>query len=125
MANDSHHNSGRAWHLDRQKHNKSEDWEQPMRSRKLRYKAKTKPQEKKFLGIFEDGGMPNTLVYIGKNKYKYKDFEFEVEEGELNMTSPEFYEGQEIYGSEPTLSEIKSVIADYFDFENRDMKNFC
>lgn len=40
------------------------------------------------------------------------------------MTSPEFYEGQEIYGSEPTLSEIKSVIADYFDFENRDMKNY-
>jgi hypothetical protein len=69
MANDSHHNSGRAWHLDRQKHNKSEDWEEPMRSRKLRYKVKRKPQEKKFLGIFEDGGMPDNDRYFHILKY--------------------------------------------------------
>ena len=32
-----HYNSGRSWHLDRQKHNKSEDWEKPMSKRKKRY----------------------------------------------------------------------------------------
>lgn len=31
------YNKGRSWHLDRQKHNKSESWEKPMRKRKKRY----------------------------------------------------------------------------------------
>ena len=30
----SHYNTGRSWHLDRQKHNKSESWEKPMNKRK-------------------------------------------------------------------------------------------
>jgi hypothetical protein len=33
------YNKGRSWHLDRQKHNKSESWEKPMRKRKKRYET--------------------------------------------------------------------------------------
>jgi len=33
----SQYNTGRSWHSDRRQHNKSEDWEKPMRSRKNKY----------------------------------------------------------------------------------------
>lgn len=51
--------------------------------------------------------------------YKYKEFKFEVEEGELNMTYPEHYEGQEIINDQPTIKEIWAVISDYYDLNNR------
>ena len=35
--NKENYNTGRSWHLDRQKHNKSEDWEKPMDERKQDY----------------------------------------------------------------------------------------
>ena len=34
---DSQYNTGRSWHLDRYYHNTKEDWEKPMRKRKLKY----------------------------------------------------------------------------------------
>ena len=66
------------------------------------------------------GGGVESLISLGQGKYKYRDFQFRVEDGEINMTSPDFYEGQSIEGETPTLNEIKSIIADYFDFDNRD-----
>ena len=32
------HNTGRSWHLDRQRYNSNEDWEKPLRKRKRKYK---------------------------------------------------------------------------------------
>lgn len=34
----SNHNTGRSWHLDRQRYNSNEDWEKPLRKRKRKYK---------------------------------------------------------------------------------------
>jgi len=52
--------------------------------------------------------------------YKFRDFKFAVQDGELNMIHPDYYEGQALEGSKPTLDEIFSVIADYFDLQHRD-----
>ena len=51
--------------------------------------------------------------------YKYKEFKFVIEDGELNMTYPEYYEGQEIDSNNPTRKEIWAVISDYYDLNNR------
>jgi predicted nucleotidyltransferase len=51
--------------------------------------------------------------------YKYKEFKFIIEDGELNMTYPEYYEGQEIDSNNPTRKEVWAVISDYYDLNNR------
>ncbi len=51
--------------------------------------------------------------------YKYKEFQFIIEDGELNMTYPEYYEGQEINSNKPTKEEVWAVISDYYDLNNR------
>ena len=42
--------------------------------------------------------------------YKYKEFEFVIEDGELNMTYPEYYEGQEIDNNIPTKKEVNKAV---------------
>ncbi len=51
--------------------------------------------------------------------YKYKEFKFIIEDGELNMTYPDYYEGQGINGDKPTKKEVWAVISDYYDLNNR------
>lgn len=54
-------------------------------------------------------------------KRKWKIFEFEVQHGDLNMTKPDVYEGNEGHGNNPiTRSDMDSVIADWIDARNRD-----
>jgi hypothetical protein len=38
IFSNSNHNTGRSWHLDRQRYNSNEDWEKPLRKRKRKYK---------------------------------------------------------------------------------------
>jgi len=53
--------------------------------------------------------------------YKFREFRFELDEdGMLNMTSPDHYDGQVINGNKPTMDEIFDVIADFFSLRHRD-----
>ena len=52
-------NYGRSWHLDRAKHNKSEDYEVPMNERKREYD-----------GEMKDGGLTRDRKFISKQKWE-------------------------------------------------------
>ena len=64
------------------------------------------------------------LKDLGKGKYQYGTFQFEIEDGELNMTKPDYYEGGDIGGKAPKLDDIISVVVDYYDFQNRDLSKY-
>ena len=68
---------------------------------------------------YEGGG---EIKSIGSNKFKYKDYEFEVDDGMLNMTKPDYYDGDEFEGDTPKWEDITPIIADYYDFANRDLE---
>ena len=67
------YNKGRSWHLDRQKHNKSESWEKPMSKRKQKY---------------DDGGGVGKMYlisYMDENGYEVKK---KVSRDELKLLTP-------------------------------------
>lgn len=68
-----------------------------------------------------------------KKTYEYKGYKFEIEpsdeddngnaiQWQLNMVKPDFYEGHDLDGKKVTIQDMKSVICDYYDLENRLIK---
>lgn len=55
-------------------------------------------------------------------KYKYKGYILKKEAGMLNLEKPEYYEGSYIGKKEPTKADKETVIADYYDLPNREIK---
>jgi hypothetical protein len=64
------YNTGRSWHLDRQKHNKSEDWENPMDERKQRY---------------AEGGGVDTIKFYELADILDLDLEYDGDETDLRL----------------------------------------
>jgi hypothetical protein len=71
----SHYNTGRSWHLDRQKYNKSEDWEKPLNkrgaSKRSNVKSGLKGKSKKYMYV------PNYMIRGAEinNKGKVSDID--------------------------------------------------
>lgn len=85
--------------------------------------AHSKPELRKhLLPLLKES---SKLRDLGKGKYQYGTFQFEIEDGELNMTKPDYYEGGiDALGDAPKLDDIITVIVDYYDFENRDFNKY-
>lgn len=85
------HNSGRSWHLDRQKFNASEDWEKPLRKRKRKYKSGgqtdvKKTHEYRVMYSYKSKGGVNTDEFQDKDSAKeYYDKKISEDDIELVM----------------------------------------
>ena len=55
-----------------------------------------------------------------ENQIKFRDYIFEIYEGQLLMTSPSDYEGSFLEDEETVLDAIYSTIADFYDISNRE-----
>ena len=64
------------------------------------------------------------LKDLGKGKYEYGGYKFEVEDGELNLISPDYHEGKNIGDKAPKFDDIIDVIVDFYDFRNRDLSKY-
>lgn len=91
------HNTGRSWHLDRQKYNASEDWEKPLRKRKRKYKS---------------GGLTDV-----KKKHEYRVmYSYKSKDG---VTTDEFQDkdlAKAFYDKKILEEDIELVMMDYNEF---------
>jgi hypothetical protein len=93
------YNKGRSWHLDRQKYNKSESWEKPMRKRKKRYETGGG------VGEFKNDGHGNYTNDEGYSLIDQFDGTYQVLDAD----------GMDIVGEYLTLKEGKQAIKDYME----------
>ena len=74
LFDEQSYNTGRSWHLDRQQHNKSEDWEKPMDERKQSY---------------AEGGGVDTIKFYEIANILDLDLEYDGDETDLRLHGEE------------------------------------
>jgi hypothetical protein len=92
----SNHNTGRSWHLDRQRYNSNEDWEKPLRKRKRKYK---------------NGGLADAKKYEYRVMFSYKS-----KDGVFTESFQDKDEAKAFYDEKIKEDDIELVMFDYNEY---------